>query len=213
MEAKEHLEAVFRADRALRDAELKLLAVRDRDQLVAVLVEAVKGARKLSDRPEATLRLKRLSDLLAQVQAPETIDALVDVLDDDDDQVRVTAAEALVDVGFDRFADLAKSVERALAKRRPGPALCELPWVLAEIGEPGAVSLLARFLLLDDADAVAAAIESLVEIGDPRAVKDLEKLKNDRREVDLDEGDALSATIGDLAEDAINELSAPREGD
>lgn len=213
MEAKEHLEAVFRADRALRDAEQKLFGIRDQDQVVAVLVDAVKQARKLGDRREAVLRLKRLADLLAQVQTPETVDALIDVLDDEDDQVRIAAGESLVEVGYDRFAEVARSVERALATRRPGPALAELPWVLAEIGDEGVPSLLARFLLLDDANAVAAAIEALAEIGDPRAIKDLEKLRNDRREVDLEEGDALTATIGDLAEDAIAELSSPRDGD
>ena len=92
------------------------------------------------------LRLERLADLCAQVEGPEMADALIAILDDDAPSVRVQAAEALVDVGFERYAEVARAIERALARGEHGPAMQELPWVLCEIAEPSARPLIARFL-------------------------------------------------------------------
>jgi len=84
----------------------------------------------------------------------------------------------------------------------------ELPWVLAEVGEPSAVPLIARFLEHDDVEIVASAIEALSELGDPSAIPHLEKLEDDERVAQLEEGDAsYSATLGELAEEAIEGLS------
>ena len=49
----------------------------------------------------------------------------------------------------------------------------------------------------------------MAELGDPEAISLLKPLSNDKRVVDLDEGDAaFSTTIGELAREAIEELEA-----
>jgi hypothetical protein len=87
--------------------------------------------------------------------------------------------------------------------------LAELPYLLIEVPEPGVAKLLARFLAHDDADAVAAAIESLVEIGDPSALPLLDSLAADPRRVQLEDegGTEGDATIGELVAEAKTLLS------
>jgi hypothetical protein len=79
-----------------------------------------------------------------------------------------------------------------------------LPYLLAEVPEPGVAKLLARFLAHHDADAVASAIEALVETGDASALPLLDPLAGDARRVQLeDEGGAEGeASIGDLVTEA-----------
>ena len=70
--------------------------------------------------------------------------------------------------------------------------------------EPGVTKLLARFLAHRDPDAVASAIEALVEIGDPAALPLLEPLAGDARRVQLEDegGTEGDATIGELVAEA-----------
>jgi HEAT repeat protein len=84
------------------------------------------------------------------------------------------------------------------------PAMAELPYLLVDVPEPGALKLLARFLQHRDPDAVAAAIEALVELGDPSAVPLLDKLQTDSRRVQLEDegGTEGDASIGELAVEA-----------
>jgi HEAT repeat protein len=91
------------------------------------------------------------------------------------------------------------------------PALPELPYLLAEIPEPGVLKLLGLFLAHSDPDAVAAAIEALAEMGDPAAIPLLEPLAHDDRTVELadDGSDTTSeASIGELATEAIELLQS-----
>jgi len=79
-----------------------------------------------------------------------------------------------------------------------------------EIPEPGVTKLLGQFLRHGDADAVAAAIEALVQVGDPSAARMIEPLVDDMRTVELDEDGSESSTeltIGELAEEALEILS------
>jgi HEAT repeat protein len=215
----EALAALFTAERALRDNERTLLETEPKTAR-KLLAEAVREAKQLSDRKEAILRLERLADLCAQVEGPEMADALIAILDDDAPSVRVQAAEALVDVGFERYAEVARAIERALARGEHGPAMQELPWVLCEIAEPSARPLIVRFLQNADADVVASAVEALAELGDPDAIKDLQPLAGDARPVslaglddeedeDLDDDD-MTATLGDLVRETIDALQALR---
>jgi HEAT repeat protein len=200
------LAALFDADRACREHEKTFLSA-GAATLRKALAAAVAEAKGLADRREAILRLERLADLCAQVEGPEMVDQLIAILDDEAPSVRVQAAEALVDVGFDRYAEVARGIERAVERGSQITALKELPWVLAEIAEPSARPLLARFLRHRDGEVVASAVEGLAELGDPSAVKDLEPLRDDPRPVELDDEDGeMTATLGDLVVETIAAL-------
>jgi HEAT repeat protein len=200
------LTALLDAERSLRLHEQILLAT-EPAALRKLLAAAVKDAKRLGDRKEASLRLERLADLCAQVEGAEMTDALIAILDDEAPSVRVQAAEALVDVGFERYAELARGIERALARGEHGLAMQELPWVLCEIAEPSARALIARFLGVDDLDVVGSAVEALAELGDPDAVKDLLPLQHDPRPIELDEDDGeVTATLGELVRETIEAL-------
>jgi HEAT repeat protein len=202
---QDHLNALFEAERAMRSSENALLQNQP-GELSELLAAAVKEAKALDDKAESRLRLERLADLCAQVPGPEMTDALISILDDASPAVRVQAAEALADVGFDRYAEVARGVERALSLPLTF-ALQELPWVLIELGEPSVRKLLVGFLDSKDGDVVASAVEALAELGDAASIKDLKKLANDPREVDIegDEGEE-TVTVGDLAMEAIDAL-------
>jgi HEAT repeat protein len=204
----QNLAALFEAERALRKHERELLAAQPA-ALRAVLAQAVTDARQLPNPKEAAMRLERLADLCAQVEGPEMTDALIAILDCEEPRVRVQAAEALVDVGFERYAEVARGIERALARGAQVAALRELPWVLCEIAEPSARPLIARFLRHADAEVVGSAVEALAELGDPEAIEDLRPLRDDARKISIDDGESdgeLDATLGELVRETIAAL-------
>ncbi len=132
---------------------------------------------------------------------------MIEILGDEAPGVRLQAAEALVDLGFERYAELARGVERVLARGERGLAMQELPWVLCEIAEPSARPLIARFLKLDEAEVIASAVEALAELGDPDAVRDLLPLRKDPRPIELDEDEgSVNATLGELVSEVIESL-------
>ena len=204
MPLPDDLQRIFDADRDLRRAEASLMKKRGSDALGDLLFEATTEALALEDRDEATMRLERLSDLCAQVPGPRMADALIAILNDPEPRVRVAAGEALRDVGFERYAEVARGIERALRARMRGPAMSELPWVLAEIGEPSALPLIRQFLDHEDPDVSAASIEALVQLEDPDAEADLRRFVEDNRTVILEDlEDEEKTSIGDLAKDAL----------
>ena len=206
------LSALFDADKALRAAEDAFLESGDEKALAGVIAGAVRDAFALVDPEEQEVRLMRLADLCAQVQGPETVDALLSILDHDEPAVRNEAGESLLDVAYERFKEVALGVERLLAKGHAGHSMEELPFVLGEIRDPDPVPLVARFLEHPRPEVVAAGIEALASYGDPAAIRHLEKLTEDAREVTLPDLDDATASIGDLAADAIAELEGdPRE--
>ncbi|AKF09227.1 HEAT repeat domain-containing protein [Sandaracinus amylolyticus] len=207
--AREHLNALFEADRALRAAEDAFLESAEEKQIAHTLSSAVREALSLEDRDEQEMRLMRLADLCAQVQGPETVDALLAILDHDEPAVRNEAGECLLDVAYERFKEVATGIERLLGRGHSGHSMEELPFVLCEIRDPDPLPLVSRFLAHPRGEVVAAAIEALAAYGDPGAIRHLEKLTEDPREVTLPELEDATATIGDLAADAIAEL----EGD
>jgi len=197
------LEVLFDAERAVRDAHNRLTSG-DSDDVVRLLDETVRGAAHLND-DERSLRLVRISELLGEMHGPRVIDLLVDVLASDDPDARRAAGEALSEQAWDRFKDVALGIERALARLpEDSPALLELPYILAEIPEPGALKLLSEFLKHPAAEVVAEAIQALVERVDPQAIELLEPLADDKRKVQIedDEGASGEATIGELVAEA-----------
>lgn len=207
MTSRTHLDRMFDADRELRDAESALLATGDEETLTALFTAAISEAKALKDRREAIMRLERLADLCAQIPGPIMVDALISILDDDAPSVRTAAGEALLDVGYDRYAEVARAIERRLDRKDTGLAMRELPWLLSEIGEPSALGLLKRFLENADGEVAASAVEALASLSDPAAVPALEALKKDKRLVSIDDGEQETrVTLGELATEAANEL-------
>ncbi len=104
---------------------------------------------------------------------------------------------------------MARAIERAFERNLQGPALSEIPWILAEIAEPSAVPLIGRCLKHKDPEVVASGIEALAELGDPEVLPLLKALTKDKRVVELDEGEnSFTTTLGELASEAIAELEA-----
>lgn len=202
-----HLTALFDADRSLRHAERTLLLSASPAVLADVFAAAAKRALADTDVERQELELVRLADLCAQVEGPVAVDTLLAILDHADPAVRAEAGEALLDVAYERFKEVANAIERALDKKRDGLAMEELPYMLAEIHDPDPMPLILRFLAHPRAEVVAAAIEAIVERADPVAVPKLKKLLDDDREVTVPELDDEKVTIADLAADAIGFFS------
>ena len=210
MTLRDHLHAIFDADRAARDAESKLLGGND-NEVAKLLVDATKEALALDDRAEAFLRLRRLPDLLAQTPSTATLDAMLSILDSDDETLRAEAGEALLDVAYERFKDVAQTIERALDRKHDGMSMQELPFILNRVHDPDPIPLIARFLAHRSGEIVAAAVEALVQLGDPAAMPHIEKLVDDKREVTVEELDPGPITLGDLAASALEELGGGTE--
>lgn len=200
------LKALFDAQRAARTAHDELVGAAP-DTVLPLLERATTDALALleADEEEASMRLDRIAGLLGEMQGPRVVDLLVDILGCDEPEARHAAGEALEGLAFDRFKEVALGVERALERLPEGsPALAELPYLLAQIPEPGVSKLLARFLAHKDADAVAAAIEAVAEMGDPAALPLLDSLSCDARKVQLEDdgGTEGEATLAELVAEA-----------
>jgi len=200
------LEALFDAERAAREAQQEL-ADGDLSEVVPVLEQATREALALEaeDEDESSLRLVRIAGVLGDLEGARVVDLLIDIRGAADAETRQAAGVALSGLAFDRFKDVAIGIERALTRIPSGsPALSELPYLLIEIPEPGVNRLLARFLAHGSADAVAAAVEAIVEIGDPSALPLLEPLSGDPRRVQLEDenGQEGDASIGELVAEA-----------
>ena len=212
MSLSDLLRRIFDADRELRETEAALLRKKSSGELVALLSNETQDALRLADRREATMRLERLADLCAQVPGPDMTDALIAILNDEEPRVRVAAGEALRDVGFERYAEVARGIERALGRGESGLAMSELPWILAEIAEPSAVALIRRFLDHPNAEVIAAAIEAVSQLGEPDAAADLERFIDDDRVVTMEDfEDETKTTLGELAKEALEALGYQRE--
>jgi HEAT repeat protein len=125
--------------------------------------------------------------------------------------VRVTAGEALVEVLSDRWAEASRSVEAAIPTMTV-EALRELPFVVAEVAEPAGGAIIGKLLSHADADVAASAIEALVELGDASHLDAIKKLVGDTRALTAEEQegeeDVDGGTLGELASDAVEMLSA-----
>jgi len=207
---------LFDAERAVRRTHASLLD-QNHNSLVASIATAVDEAFALthSDRSESQLRLTRAAELLSDLEGEQTVDLLIRILGCDEPEPRHAAGEALQEHAYDRFKEVALGVERALERMKSGdPALSELPYLLAEVPEPGVLKLLGRFLAHSDPDAVAAAVEALVEYGDPASVSMLSSLTKDTRTVQLEDetGEEGRITIGELATEArdlLRQMAGP----
>ncbi|MEQ8457844.1 MAG: HEAT repeat domain-containing protein [Sandaracinaceae bacterium] len=205
MHARAYLSRLFDALRDAREAEYALLEG-DPSDLAPLLSEAVEEALDHHDPDESDLRLRALIDLCAQVPGPAMADALLAILDHPDPQIRTEAGEAILDVAYERFKEVARAIERRLDAQHEGEGMQELPFVLTEIRDPDPIPLLARFLAHPEPKVVAATIEALAGYGDPAAADHLTPLLEDEREATLEDVDEAPTTIGELAAAALEEL-------
>lgn len=205
------LKALFDAERAVREAHDELVNANP-SGVLPLLERATREALELDalDEDESSLQLVRVTALLGEMQGERVVDLLIDILGCDEPEARHAAGEALAGLAWDRFKEVALGIERALERLPDGsPALSELPYLLAELPEPGAIKLLGRFLAHRDPDAVAAAVEALVETGDKAALPLLDPLASDTRKVQLEDegGTQGEATIAELVAEARALLS------
>lgn len=201
------IEKLQRAEEEVRRLQDELIEAAEttRPALIAALREAVTVGLGTGEGPEAAAELVPIAEVLGELDGPEVCDLLIDLLGSEEPEVRFTAGRALQDLAFDRFKEVAEAAERAI-KRLPvnNQALRELPYVVAEVGEPGVPRILRGYLASPDAEVVSAAIEALAALGDPAAIPELRKLSRDARtvQIDDDESDA-QASIGTLSQEAI----------
>lgn len=209
MSVRTNLDRIFNALREARDAEKELLEEPSK-ALVDTLVGAVDEALDHEDPDESELQLRCLVDLCAQVPGPRMADAIIEILDHPDPQIRVEAGEALLDVAYERFKEVARAVERVLDADHEGLSMQELPFVLTEVRDPDPIPLISRFLAHPRPTVVAAAVEAIAAYGDPIAAKHLEALLDDEREATLEDVDEGPTQIRELAAAALEELGIER---
>lgn len=178
------------------------------DIVLSVLVEAASGARSRRKEEDRVLELESIAQILGHLSGPRAVDVLIDILGSEEAGARHAAGLVLEEVAFERFKEVALGVERALQNLpKDHLALTELPYLLTEVPEPGAIKLIHRFFDHPNEEVVASAIEASVELGDPASIQKLARLEKDTRLVELDEEDEdqppeASVTIGELAKEA-----------
>jgi hypothetical protein len=200
------LTSVLEADRALRDAQEAFLSHSDERALANAVAAEVDRAWDAGDDPAKIGRLICLAELLAEVGGPGAARTLLRLLGHEEPNVRAAAGDGLLDLGEDRYAEVARAIETEVEKGTDIVALREVPFLLAELGEPGGVKLCARLLKHADADVVGAAIMGLAQLSDPSVLKDLDALRSDRRPLEAVEDADAEATVGDLATEASEHL-------
>lgn len=206
------LARIFETDRALRQAQQDFSSTGDERTRTEALSRALDAAWTLADQEEGVERLMRLGDLLTDVGGPLACTLLVKLLNHEEPGVRASAGEGLLELGHARYAEVARVMEKTVDEGTAVTALTEVPYILAELGEPGGVKICLRLLKHTEGDVVAAAIEALAALGDPSAVVHIEKLKNDKRSVTVEEElETGELTVGELAAEAADHLRSAHE--
>jgi HEAT repeat protein len=198
---------LFQAQRRVRKLAEEI-AAGPSDIVLSVLVEGIAGARSRRKEEDRVLELESIAQILGHLSGPRAVDALIDILGSEESGARHAAGLVLEEVAYERFKEVALGIERALQDLpQDHLALTELPYLLVEVPEPGAIKLIHRFLDHPNEEVVAAAIEASVELGDPASIQKLARLEKDSRLVELDDEEQddapeASVTIGELAKEA-----------
>ncbi|MEI8259408.1 MAG: HEAT repeat domain-containing protein, partial [Deltaproteobacteria bacterium] len=207
-QADDLLRSYLEADRILRAARMAFLAQGETPDGIAALAAGVDRGFADKESEDGGSALMRIADVLVDIANADAAKLLFKILGHEEPEVRVSAGEALMELLYDRFAEVARIIEAEIDRGGNAVALAEVPFILAEVGEPGGVKIVTKLLKHADAEVVGAAIEGLAAMGDPTALKALEPLKNDKRKVTMEEDDenAGEVTIGELAGEAIEHL-------
>lgn len=209
------LQKLFDAEKAFRRARENVFADMSDDVLLKGISKEIDRAMAQPLSEDAGFRLMLCAELLESIPSRESARLQLVILGHDDPGIRVSAGESLVNMLEDAWRDSSSACEAAIKEGTNLNALRELPFVLAESGEPAAGGLIAKLLTHKDADIVASAIEALVEIGDPTHRAEIEKLATDTRElsaIESEDGEAPqdSGTVGELAAEAAKILESAR---
>lgn len=180
---------IFRLEQQADELRSQILRAPAEATLDAI-TKAVAAARAERESSLRATRLMSIVSILSHLQGPTVIDLLVDILGDEEPDTRHAAGTVLYQAAHERFKEVALGIERAI-ERLPAdnPALCELPYILMEVPEPGVVKLLTRFLQHSSAEVVASALEASLEVGDPALARTIATLDKDSRMVELEPED------------------------
>ncbi len=172
-----------------------------------VLVDAFSAQTKnIEPDADVPVTLVRTAELLVGVMTEKAVTTLASGLGNENATVRMLCGDALMHVAEDDLQLLKPAIDDVLKKG--GTAAEEMPFVLLEVDDPEIPRILEKFLKSSEGEVVAAAIEALIEIGDPESESAIKALANDKREVTLDEGSGdETTTIGQLAKDALAMLA------
>jgi HEAT repeat protein len=204
----EALQHVFDAERTLRSAQHDFFIQGDDATRLAALTSSVDAAWGGAPDPEESIvRLARVAALAGEIGGVGACTLLLRLLNHEEPEVRVPAGESLQELAYSRYAEVARVIEKCIDEGKAETALAEIPYILAEIGEPGGSKLCVKLLKHASGDVVASAVEALANLGDASAIKEIEKLVKDKRKVTLDDDpEAEEVAIGDLASEAIEHL-------
>ena len=121
------LDELFLAERTVRRLHAELAS--QGKKLVPEIAKRTRAALEEGDTDDAAATLVRLSVLLGEIEGPEAVDLLVDILGGESAEARAVAGEELENIAFERFKEVALGIERALARLpKDSPALTELPF-------------------------------------------------------------------------------------
>jgi HEAT repeat protein len=209
------LTKLFEAEKSFRRAREAVFAELTDDLVVSSVAAEIDRAMPQPHSEDAGFRLMLCAELLESIPCRESARLLLVILGHEDPGIRVAAGETLVNMLEDRWKEASAAVEASIKSGTNLNALRELPFVLAESGDPAAGALIAKLLTHTDADVVASAIEALVEIGDPTFKPEIEKLTKDRRvlmspESDDGESPQDTGTVGELALEAAKILETAK---
>ncbi|MCU0661960.1 MAG: HEAT repeat domain-containing protein [Myxococcota bacterium] len=209
MTAKQIIEEMFGLDERMAQLAEKFEGCPqpEREKALVELFEGV--AASLSADAELPLRAPRVVDLLASQEGDAAVKILGNGLGHVNSALRHLCAEGLIHCSADGLEVILPAVEMALTQG--GTAAEEMAFLLAEIDDSKVTRQLVRFLKSNEAEVVAAAIESLAEVGDESCLPELERLRKDKRKVKVAEETAEEWTIGQLAEDAIEMFNQENE--
>ncbi len=178
------------------------------DALSVICDEAMKSTGQ-DDR--VPMLLVRATDMVSTLEKDAAL-ILSRGLDHPNMDIRQLSGEALLAFSDGVVAEILPAVDSAL--EAGGHAAQEMPFILALMEDPEASGQIARFLDLEDSDAVVAAIEALAELGDPDTIPALTRLADDKRPVTIDgedDEDLLDWTVGKLAREAVEMIGVEEE--
>jgi HEAT repeat protein len=170
--------------------------------LTAAFSKQIQQASADSDIP---VTLVRTAEMLVGVMTETALKVLASGLGSENAMVRMLCGDALMHAAEDDLELLKPAIEDVL--KAGGTAAEEMPFILLEVDDPEVPRILEKFLKSSEGEVVAAAIEAVIEVGDPTSEAALKALVDDKREVVLDEGVAdETTTVGQLAKDALDLL-------